>query len=364
MQAFTNTVGANSVKSEGVTPVDSSSVPLGTATNPFSVAVADTITTGTLDMTNASADIQVVLQAHKGVGFIITGSWTGTITFYGSVDGSGWVVSPCLNPNTLSAATSTTFNATFLSLLLGGYQKFRLAVSATGTGTASIQFTVTDGLTNWIAAVGTVGQPSPNQVMLVASERSGSPRKLVSATADPATSTEAIAVRPITQNFTNMKITSKISSPDGTVNIGDATNPVRVDPTGTTAQPVSNVQQWIGSTAPTVGQKTMANSLPVAISSDQSSLDISDREGRLLGRENGTVSAGDSSTTLLGIGGIFTGAYENVKDYGAITISIFADQASAANGLEFDWSHDGVNTDSSSTTNISASAGRAFNISP
>lgn len=59
---------------------------------------------------------------------------------------------------------------------------------------------------------------------------------------------------------------------------------VRIDPTGSTAQPVTaaqlpaalvggrldeNVGAWLGSTAPTVGQKAMAASLPVALASDQ-----------------------------------------------------------------------------------------------
>jgi hypothetical protein len=42
---------------------------------------------------------------------------------------------------------------------------------------------------------------------------------------------------------------------------------LRVDGSGVT-QPV-NVSQWIGSAAPTVGQKTMANSIPVVLPSDQ-----------------------------------------------------------------------------------------------
>jgi len=86
---------------------------------------------------------------------------------------------------------------------------------------------------------------------------------------------------------------------------------VRIDPTGTTTQPVSvsslplptgaateatlatraaaaqlpaalvggrldeNVGAWLGSTAPTVGQKAMAASLPVTLASDQSTLPIS-----------------------------------------------------------------------------------------
>lgn len=42
--------------------------------------------------------------------------------------------------------------------------------------------------------------------------------------------------------------------------------------TSTSSALDENVKSWLGSTAPTVGQKTMANSLPVAIASDQSSL--------------------------------------------------------------------------------------------
>jgi len=73
---------------------------------------------------------------------------------------------------------------------------------------------------------------------------------------------------------------------------------VRVDPTGTTAQPVTdnggsltvdtpqlpaalvggrldeNVGAWLGSTAPTVGQKAMASSVPVVIASDQSEVQV------------------------------------------------------------------------------------------
>lgn len=91
----------------------------------------------------------------------------------------------------------------------------------------------------------------------------------------------------------------RTSGPGGSVELGTASNPMRINPTGTTAQPVtdnggsltvdtnqlpaalvggrldSNVGAWLGSTAPTVGQKTMADSVPVVIASDQASLPIS-----------------------------------------------------------------------------------------
>jgi len=112
------------------------------------------------------------------------------------------------------------------------------------------------------------------------------------------------------------------SSSGGSVEAGTATDPLRTDPTGTTTQPVSgtvtanqgtgaaagapwsvelsdgatfytgaktgqfpsalvggrldtNLGAWLGSTAPTVGSKTSANSVPVVIASDQSAVPIS-----------------------------------------------------------------------------------------
>jgi hypothetical protein len=75
---------------------------------------------------------------------------------------------------------------------------------------------------------------------------------------------------------------------------GSATEPVRIDPTGTTIQPISgtvtasNLQQWMGSTAPTVGQKTKANSLPVTLASDQGNLGVS-----------GTITANQGTANTL-----------------------------------------------------------------
>lgn len=43
----------------------------------------------------------------------------------------------------------------------------------------------------------------------------------------------------------------------------------------------TNTGAWLGSTAPTVGQKTSANSVPVVVSSDQSALPVSDAGGSL-----------------------------------------------------------------------------------
>ena len=100
------------------------------------------------------------------------------------------------------------------------------------------------------------------------------------------------------------------SASGGSVELGTGADPIRTDPTGTTTQPISavalplptgaateatlatraaaaqlpavlvggrldeNIGAWLGSTAPTVGQKTMASSVPVVIASDQSAIPI------------------------------------------------------------------------------------------
>lgn len=84
------------------------------------------------------------------------------------------------------------------------------------------------------------------------------------------------------------------SGAGGTVEAGTSTDPLRVDPTGTTTQPVSvaSLPLPLGAATETtlgtrlaestftgrintLGQKTMANSTPVVISSDQSALTVS-----------------------------------------------------------------------------------------
>ena len=89
-----------------------------------------------------------------------------------------------------------------------------------------------------------------------------------------------------------------LPSNSGAVIAGTSTNPIRIDPTGTTAQPITdnggsitidttqlpsalvggrldtNIGTWLGSTAPSVGQKNSVNSLPVVLASDQSQVTV------------------------------------------------------------------------------------------
>lgn len=66
----------------------------------------------------------------------------------------------------------------------------------------------------------------------------------------------------------NVGVSLRLPATGGSVVGGTSLNPIRIDPTGTTTQPIDTVA-WFGSTAPTVGQKTMADSIPVVLPSDQ-----------------------------------------------------------------------------------------------
>lgn len=77
------------------------------------------------------------------------------------------------------------------------------------------------------------------------------------------------------------------------------------------------------------------------------------------------VSTGNSTTTPLASGSVFTGVGEEVKDYATIVVQVFADQASITDGLNPQWSPDGTNWDNvHSKFNVNANSGRAFSFPP
>lgn len=121
----------------------------------------------------------------------------------------------------------------------------------------------------------------------------------------------------------------------GSVEAGTSADPLRVDPTGTTAQPITdnsgsltvdstqlpaalvggrldeNIGAWLGSTAPTVGSKTSANSIPVVVASDQAAIPITDNAGSLT--VDGTVTANIGTTNGLALDATITGGTQRTK---------------------------------------------------
>lgn len=144
--------------------------------------------------------------------------------------------------------------------------------------------------------------------------------------------------------------------------VGTAAVPVRVDPTGTTTQPISASALPLPSGAstaalqttantslanidtktPTLGQKPMAGSSPVVISSDQSAIPIAGSSGTAIDNLNsgtglnalnvaltGTnyiLSTANSTTAQLAVNATFTGGIETVFNQQAISLLLTSDQ--------------------------------------
>lgn len=70
----------------------------------------------------------------------------------------------------------------------------------------------------------------------------------------------------------------------------------------------------------------------------------------------------NSTTTPLGISGVFTGISEDITKFAEVRISIFADQASATDGLSIQQSSDGVNWDTTDVYTIPASTSKTFGV--
>lgn len=75
-----------------------------------------------------------------------------------------------------------------------------------------------------------------------------------------------------------------------------------------------------------------------------------------------TISTVNSTTANLGVSATFTGTTEDVTIYAQATVSVFANQASATDGLSIQQSTDGTNWDFFDVYSIPASTGKTFTI--
>lgn len=125
--------------------------------------------------------------------------------------------------------------------------------------------------------------------------------------------------------------------------------PTKVTPSG-------SLTTAIGDITGVVGQNTMANSLPVTIASNQSTIPIKE--------EGAVVSTVNSTSTPLTAGQTFTGTSEDVTQYGVINIVVRSDVASAIDGLQFLFSTDNVNFYSSDEYTIGAGKFKTYSIAP
>lgn len=74
------------------------------------------------------------------------------------------------------------------------------------------------------------------------------------------------------------------------------------------------------------------------------------------------IDPNNSTTTPLGIGAVFTGAWVDVTQYTSITVVPFADQASATNGFSIQQSSNGINADVGDSYTVSANAAKNIGV--
>lgn len=79
---------------------------------------------------------------------------------------------------------------------------------------------------------------------------------------------------------------------------------------------------------------------------------------------SGKIDTNNSTSTPLGISGVFTGLATETLDYGIIFISIYSDVASDTDGLSIQQSTDGTNWDFSDSYSIGAGVDKNFSINP
>ena len=83
--------------------------------------------------------------------------------------------------------------------------------------------------------------------------------------------------------------------------------------------------------------------------------------GELLVRPEGSeIDPGNSSIVPLGISAVFTGTGVDILQFGSVSIQIFADEASVANGMSIEWSIDGVDWDIQDQHSILANVAEQF----
>jgi len=141
---------------------------------------SDATATGTITST------QNVFVSTQGTGttqFNVTGSWTGTLVFEGSIDGTNFVAAKVISryPTSLPPVNSTTTNGQW-SFASGGLNKFRVRGNTVATGTATI----------WIEAG--AGSQDMQTLAMIFDPSTGNTPVVVGPSATPTTSNNALVV--------------------------------------------------------------------------------------------------------------------------------------------------------------------------
>lgn len=123
---------------------------------PTPAGAQDQFTSGTItSATCPGAGCVTLSVAGVGVGAIqITGTWSGTITAQGSVDGTNYVSAAIVSVPTGATTTTTTTNGVWL-IGIAGLKSIRLTGTAWTSGTATVTIRASQGTQDTITRITT-----------------------------------------------------------------------------------------------------------------------------------------------------------------------------------------------------------------
>lgn len=244
---------------------------------------------GTASGTFTTNGDQLVINTSGGVatvGFTLTGAaWSTILKFQGSHNGSTWFDLTAVGTNftpvvTVTAVSSNGQNGPYL-VNATGFSSIRATATSAMTGTLNLTAfyaTHDSGGPQYTYMVGGLGASSSQPSFSAVTDANNFNTARVF-TADPVGGDRGLVVRNIPSGTQNDNITqfggTNVSTGTGAGGAGIPRVTVSNDSTVTANQGTNNatpwnenVAQWIGSTAPSVGSKTMTNSIPVVPSSD------------------------------------------------------------------------------------------------
>ena len=257
---------------------------------------------------------------------IVSNTWVGTLQFEANIAGAGWNTVAATDLNTGARITTITANGVYA---MPTSAQIRLIATAWTSGTADVTLTTSENAVGeWHTVIGPLTDTQ------------------LRATAVPVS---AVSLPLPTGAATEASLATRLSESDFDTKIGALTEAAPATDTASSglngrlqriAQRVTslialfpaalvggrfdtNIGAWLGSTAPTVGSKTSANSIPVVVASDQSAVPIS-----------GTVtttppSNASTNVTQFGSNAVVTGT--GVSGLGIPRVTVSSDSSITAN---------------------------------
>jgi hypothetical protein len=134
--AIRASIGAGAVSIEG-TPT----VTLGTSANTIgTTANATTSASGSMGALNAIVDGTTDLTNYNSVKFQITGTWTGTVAFTMSMDGTNWISDYLTNDGWSTHSNSTSANGIYYGGTKARYFRLQMTSYTSGSAIATILY--------------------------------------------------------------------------------------------------------------------------------------------------------------------------------------------------------------------------------